>query len=270
MLKLADTHCHTNYSHDSKADFDEMIESAIEKGLASITITDHCDTEVNHEVEIPKSVASYIRAERAKKKYADKIKVLSGAEICYADGYGDYGKELESYCDFDEVIYSVHCLPLNGVITPYSQVDFSVFSQKQIDDYLMTYYETVERSLDMNGDILPHLNCPYRYIKYKHGKTINESLYEPIIKRILEKAAKKNIALEINTSGSDSEVGVQPDWWMVEYYLNCGGKMLTLGGDAHIKENIAKNFDKVVEKLKSLGVSSVYRFEKRKPVEIKL
>lgn len=271
MLKLADTHCHTNYSHDSQADFDDVIKSAIEKGLSSITITDHCDTEVNHEVEIPKSVASYIRAERAKSKYADKIKVLSGAEICYAVGYEDYGRELESLCpNFDEVIYSVHCLMHEGKITPYSKIDFTTFTQSEIDDFMMLYYETVKKSLDMYGDILPHLNCPYRYIKFKCGRKINDSLYEPIIKEILDLAIERNIALEINTSGIVSGVGMQPDEWMIKYYIDRGGKMITLGADAHIPQNISAGFDKAIELLKKLGVNSVYRFEKRKPIEIKI
>ena len=270
MIKLADTHCHTEYSHDSSANFDEVILGAIAKGLSSITITDHCDTELDHEVEIPKSVASYIRTERAKEKYADRIKVLSGAEICYAVGYEQYGRELESLCpNIDQVIYSVHCLVHEGKITPYSKLDFSNFTQKQIDDYLMLYFETVKKSLDARGNILPHLTCPYRYIKFRYGKKINESLYEPIIKEILDTAIERNIALEINTSGFVSGAGMQPDEWMIKYYLDNGGKMITLGADAHIPANIGAGFEKVVAVLKKLGVNSVYRFEKRKPVEIK-
>ena len=270
-LGLADTHCHSEYSHDSTANFDEVIQGAIEKGLSSITITDHCDIELNHEVEIPKSVASYVRAQRAKKKYADRIKVFSGLEIGFAEGFEEYGKELETLCaNVDEVIYSVHCLPYRGKMTAFSSMDFTTFTQKQIDEFLMFYFETVRKSLDMRADILPHLTCPYRYIKYKCGKSINESLYEPIIKEILDIAIERNIALEINTSGTVSGVGMQPDEWIIKCYLDRGGKMITLGADAHIPQNIGAGFDKAVELLKKLGISSVYRFEKRKPIEIKI
>ena len=39
----ADVHMHTNFSHDSEALPEEMIQGAIQKGLEMICITDHFD-----------------------------------------------------------------------------------------------------------------------------------------------------------------------------------------------------------------------------------
>ena len=43
MNRLADYHIHTFFSGDSEAKTDEIVKSAIEKGLSSICITDHLD-----------------------------------------------------------------------------------------------------------------------------------------------------------------------------------------------------------------------------------
>ena len=42
-VMISDCHLHTNFSHDSDAKPEEMIQGAIDKGLNTICITDHFD-----------------------------------------------------------------------------------------------------------------------------------------------------------------------------------------------------------------------------------
>ena len=49
---LWDTHMHSQFSGDSEAPQEEMISSAIEKGLAGICFTDHLDIDYPEEPDI--------------------------------------------------------------------------------------------------------------------------------------------------------------------------------------------------------------------------
>lgn len=44
-----------------------------------------------------------------------------------------------------------------------------------------------------------------------------------------------------------------------------GGRMITLGSDAHLAQNASTHFDDAVKMLKEIGFDSVYYFKKRKP-----
>ena len=50
--RLWDTHMHSQFSGDSEAPQEEMISSAIEKGLAGICFTDHLDIDYPEEPDI--------------------------------------------------------------------------------------------------------------------------------------------------------------------------------------------------------------------------
>ena len=49
---LWDTHLHTHFSGDSDATPEDMIQSAMKKGLSGICITDHLDLDYPNEPEL--------------------------------------------------------------------------------------------------------------------------------------------------------------------------------------------------------------------------
>lgn len=53
-------------------------------------------------------------------------------------------------------------------------------------------------------------------------------------------------------------------------YRELGGEIITIGSDAHRPQDIAYNFNKVVEILKGCGFKYYTEFKNRKPEFIKL
>ena len=51
---------------------------------------------------------------------------------------------------------------------------------------------------------------------------------------------------------------------ILKLYLQMGGKLLTLGSDAHKAEKLGKGFGQTVQLLKSLGVTELQYVKKRK------
>jgi len=65
-------------------------------------------------------------------------------------------------------------------------------------------------------------------------------------------------------------INTDAPWWrekaMEAYSL--GGKMITLGSDAHIESSVACNFSEASALIKKCGFNSLYYFENRQPREI--
>ena len=58
-----------------------------------------------------------------------------------------------------------------------------------------------------------------------------------------------------------------PSYRMITRYYEMGGRMITLGADAHDTKTIADHFEKVCERLKNTGFKTFLVYEKRCPVE---
>ena len=72
---IMDLHNHTLYSYDGQNSPEQIIENAINNGVAVIGITDH-------QFSIGTNISEYIhKLTECKEKYAGKIKVLAGLEI---------------------------------------------------------------------------------------------------------------------------------------------------------------------------------------------
>ena len=122
------------------------------------------------------------------------------------------------------------------------------------DDYFSMVLDMVKAG---GFDIMGHLDFPKRYF----GKG---TIPGDLIDEILLQLPKKNIALEINTSplrkGLDE---CSPSREIVEKYAAAGGKMITLGSDAHTPEDVAADLTSAVELCRSLKGLEIGYFEKR-------
>ena len=116
-MRICDLHTHSSNSFDAQNTVDEMCQTAIEKGLYAIAITDHCEAPMikdgadcefgEFDVLIPESVRDAISA---KEKYRSQIKVLCGLELGEPMHDAECTKKALSYGDYDFVLASVHNL----------------------------------------------------------------------------------------------------------------------------------------------------------------
>ena len=272
---LYDIHMHTHFSHDSKADPEENCLAAIEKGLSGIAFTDHADMWYYNKRNTLEHIFSSVNAAAALgEKYKGKLKVLRGIEV--GDAYFDPSvtKELIARINPDVVIGSIHCLSYAGLKDAYSQMDLSEFaiSREGLVGMMNRYLELVTDIAENHDiDILAHLSCPLRYMNGKYRRGISETEFEEQIKRILNAVIHRNIALEVNTSGLvNGEGDTLPSETVLAWYKALGGKLLTLGSDAHSAERVANSFDQTVTVLKKLGFTECVYYENRKAISYTL
>jgi len=268
---MYDTHIHTNNSPDSKQSIDVVCTTAIENGMSAMSICDHAEISLFHMDNFHKLIASSIKdVKTVREKYGDKIKILQGIEI--SEFFWDESKlpGFYSLADYDIILGSVHrvkCIEHND---SYSRVVMSDTSEENLHIFLRTYFDDMIRMIkNYDFDVLSHLTVPLRYINGKYGRGIEISRHDETIETILRMIIEKGIALEINTSGLATPIDCCfPDKEIVKRYKELGGKLATIGSDAHTPDRIGYGFDRAKQMLKNTGFDGYYYYEKRKPIKV--
>jgi histidinol-phosphatase (PHP family) len=260
---IADYHTHSNFSSDSEAPMEFMIEKAIALGLKEIALTDHLDYDYP-DPAFPFLIDYndyYKTLYHLKEKYKNSIKIIFGVEI----GLQPHLKQkIEEFCkntDLDFIIGSTHVVDQLDLYNG----DFSN-GKTQYQMYLR-YFEDV---LD-NIHIHDHFNV-YGHIDYinRYGNFDNTLLnyidYKDIIDELLKSLIDKEKGIELNTSGYRYKLGqTHPQFSILKRYKELGGEIITVGSDAHKPEDIASHFETAYNLLKEANFKYITLFEKQKP-----
>ncbi len=260
---IVDCHTHTLFSHDSNCESTDSFLSAKEKKLTHFAVTDHCDIEFSDTMDVIMPILDSVRTAKSYNGY-----VLSGVEIGEALWNRESAEKILKSADFDIVLGSVHAVRYGENPKPFSCVDFSLYNEKEIDEFMKIYFNDVlETAEKCDYDVLTHLTNPLKYITGKYGFLVDLSRYAAVIDEILKTIIDKGRALEVNTAciGSNYDE-LMPKLPIVARYRELGGSLITLASDAHSAERIAHSFEKTVAELKSIGFDKLYYFKNRKPI----
>ena len=239
-----DLHMHTCYC-DGTGTPEDMILSAVEKGLDTVGISGHSytffDTSYCMQKEaVPRYIAElrYLRA-----KYFDKIHVLCGVEQDY---YSDYPTD-----DFDYVIGSVHYVKVEGEYIP---VDESIeilraAVQKYFggDVYALCerYFETVADVVNKTDcDMIGHFDLISKFIERESLFDTQHPRYAAAWKAAVDKLVSYGVPFEINTGAifRGYRTSPYPNEEIIAYIKEKGGRLI-LSSDAHSAEAISYRFD---------------------------
>lgn len=268
---LCDMHVHSQSSHDSTARAVDIADEGIKKGISVIAITDHCDIEYCDTIDIMSMLnSSYAESVQAKKLYEGRIEILSGVEIGEAIWNKAYATKVKSAFNYDVIIGSVHAARYEGYTEPYSTIDFTKMTSRELDRYLEVYFDDLlEMTEKSDCDIVAHLTCPLRYINGKYALNADVTKNRDKILKILDSVIEKSLCLEVNTSGLGASYGgLMPESWILKEYKSRGGYLISLGSDAHAPERVANRFEQAIEHLSSLGFDGYYYYKGRKPYKI--
>lgn len=263
------THVHTHNSHDSSASLEELCKNAVREGLDGFAVTDHCDCEFASSPGVKQSVLNSFDEVREFKAAADcPLQITAGIEIGEALFDPVFASGIIKSRPWDMINGSIHAVRMKDYDMPFSTIDFSDKSEKFIDAYLTQYFDDVLEMLETQDfDILCHLTVPLRYIQKKYHKNVKLEKYDEQITRILKEAVIREKVLEINTSDySFADPFFMPDERITDIYLSLGGKLFSVGSDAHIPEKINNGIRQAEEMLRSKGICELYYFTDREPV----
>lgn len=266
-MKIYNCHSHSKYSHDGEGSIEEIVASAVKYGLAGIVISDHCDCEYCNDKIMNKNLLnSYTDTKNSAEKYKNELQIFTGIEIGDALFAPEFAKEIIASKNRDVILGSVHAVRIKGIDIPFSLIDFSTFTDSEIEIYTKQYFSDVlQTAEETEYDILCHLTVLMRYIKYKYKRNISLKDNMDLIEEILKTVIKRNKTLEINVSGYNDGY-LMPDKDIISLYKSLGGKKISLGNDSHRPEGIGAGINESVILLKEAGVDSLVYYKNRKPV----
>ena len=249
---MFDQHVHSSFSFDSNEDLENYINVS---NNSDIITTEHLDFE-NPIINYKDSLIDYLKyvgqIKNLNKKYSNKF--FLGIEIGYTP---NSEKRIEDFLkdkNFNLKLLSIH---QNGIYE-YMCVNKKIIS---LDALIKEYFEQMIQALEssIKFDVLAHFEYGLRIIDISVIEFDN--LASVFLNKIIELIVKKEIAFEVNTKSMYKYKKENLYSYMIEKYLRKGGKLFTLGSDAHNIKDYAYKFDEAKKFLLSKNIKEIILFK---------
>jgi len=263
---LVDFHLHSHNSPDGAGTIEEILESAAEKGLSQIAVTDHYEAVQNECFACETDIPAYVgEAERCMDNPWG-VALRLGIEIGQPQFDIESVREIIKNNSFDFIIGSIHNLS--------GDRDLFFFDYNTID-HVAVFEEYLDEEMNMarvgDFDVAAHLTYPLRYMWSQAQKRIDIEKYEDRWRELFSELISKGRGIEVNTSGLRQEIEeFLPPIYLVRLYRECGGEIITVGSDSHRPQDVGRDVDKGLEMIKAAGFEYFTVFKDRKPEFIRL
>ncbi|MFH5835770.1 PHP domain-containing protein [Proteiniclasticum sp. C24MP] len=252
---IFDTHMHTELSFDSSEQITKILEEAAVKNLGVIT-TEHKDLNYLEVGGFPIDfdVDEYFRLYE---KYRSDT-YLMGIELGLDRRYTDKIREIQEKYDFDIVIGSLHTM--DGI----NLSSRKYFKSQNEKDFYRTYLRYAEEMVRDSSfiDALAHFDYPTRYSGFSE---LRYEAYEKELSALFKTMVREDVTLEINLKRPLIGEVYHSFRSIYKGYYENGGRYVTLASDAHVAEDIGRNFDEAIKLADDIGLEICY-YKNRKRV----
>ncbi|PKK89995.1 MAG: hypothetical protein CVV64_11760 [Candidatus Wallbacteria bacterium HGW-Wallbacteria-1] len=259
-MKIYDTHVHSNHSEDSDTPPEMMIRSAIQSGIAGICFTDHWDPgdpDVTSNLDFDAYVAEILSL---RARYADRIDIILGIEVGVQPHMISHINSCLGSYEFDYVIASLHCVSNVSVgICPGRLFESAENLAAPCGDSLRQALQCL-RELD-RYDAYGHADYILRYLPGGPGLDARGNQcdfftlgLEHELDELLGELISRGKALEINTSGYRYGLNRHhPGSRILDRYRQLGGRVVSLGSDAHMPSHLGYRFQEAALCIQQYG-----------------
>jgi histidinol-phosphatase (PHP family) len=254
-----DLHVHSTCSGDGVSTIAEHARRAADLGLRAVGFCEHADFD-------PRDRSYRTLDLDAARLLAPGVDLAQGVEITYqASREAEIGAWLDER-PWDYVVVSVH-------LVDYADGWTMVSEARAIPDYYSThtqresyrpYFEELWRAVRSGlGNVLGHFDLVKRYGAAHYG-AFDPADLEQEIRAVLHVAAATGMALEINTSGLRQAPGeTYPGLQVLHWFRQEGGRLVTIGSDAHQAADLAAGTGQALELARAAGLAVVTSFHHR-------
>ncbi|WP_373897324.1 histidinol-phosphatase HisJ family protein [Haloimpatiens sp. FM7315] len=254
--ELCDYHIHSNHSFDSEETIENICKKAISKNLSEICITDHFSI-LNYDPSYKYFDFNKYKNEIDKVKEKYNFPIKRGLEI--GEGHlktKELEKIIESF-NLDFIIGSIHNI---SELT----IRKSLKKYGEENTYKKYFKELKKLAENADYDVLGHLDLVQRYAFQEFNHLYNVKDYKNQIEEILSIVIKREKGIEVNTSSLYKNYkNTFPKTSIIKMYHDMGGKVITIGSDAHNSNRVGEGVKEVMEVLNTLGFKKLARFKKR-------
>lgn len=271
-MYLCDMHSHSQISPDCDVPLAEMVRAAARAGLREFCVSDHHDLLDYYGVpagpfDWPAAKEQY-RAVKA--ALGDSLTLRLGLELGSAPYDPDAARAAlaQGGEELDFVLGSLHNwigFHGNDLLDTTSYQGNEPLARRAMESTLDHTWTLVTQLPDCY-DSLAHISYPLRYIR-GDGIDLTMEDYEERVRAVFAEIARTDHAMEVNVwAGRDLA-----SWpLLLSWFKECGGRLVTVGADAHRPEHVAKGIPQALEMIKTAGFDHVTTYERRKPVLHKL
>ncbi len=266
MIKIIDSHVHSDFSTDSNVPMEEIIKHHLMLGLDTVIFTDHVDYDYPDNIVFDIDFQKYTKhMELLRQRHRD-IEILMGVEIGYQKHLNEKLNKLINSHPFDFVIASIHACGGKEFCNN------GFFDGKTQKESYREYFEAVKYMVQNydDYDVVGHLDFIVRYGQFVK-KELKYIYFKDIIDEVLLTIIQKGKGIELNTSGLRYGLGIMhPSKCVLERYFELGGEIVTLGSDSHRVEDLFSDFNIAINDLKSIGFNRIAYFKERQPQFIEI
>lgn len=253
---------------------EDVITDAIEMGMNEICFTDHVDygikldweqlDKIKYDRNRPITNVNYLlyfqEIERLQKKYCNKIKIKKGLEFGMQMHTIQYFQKIFDLYPMDFIILSIHQINNQEFWTKEFQKGKT--EKEYYDLYYQEMYALVQNYHDYS--VIGHMDLIRRYDE-KDGFPFYYN--QEKITQILQCIIKYGKGIEINTSSHRYGLNdLTPSREILKIYKKLGGKIITIGSDSHVYEDLGSYIEELKLELKKIGFKYYCTFENMKPI----
>ncbi|MHC5269828.1 PHP domain-containing protein [Enterococcus sp. LJL98] len=250
-MKYYDQHLHTFLSFDS----DEKFENYLGSPLDFFVATDHFDLNnagTGFKDDIPDYHLLTTKLNQLQEQYATTF--LKGIELGVVPGQETQIMDYLAKHPYDLKLLSIH---QNG---HFDYMDDRVLTMDKFEVAKM-YFEQMEDVLTHfpEGQILTHFEYGLRRFDFSEKEL--EEHFEKALIRIFRLAIQRELAVEINAKSFGRYKNAHLYHYAIPLYQSLGGKLFTLGSDAHVAEDYALLFPEMTQMLQKFDVKELAVFQ---------
>ena len=255
---MFDQHVHSNFSFDSNEDLENYINVSNKNDIVTTEHLDFANPIINQEDSSIEYLKYIEEITSLNKKYSNKF--FSGIEIGYTPNSEKRIEDFLKNKNFNLKLLSIH---QNGLYD-YMCVNKKLISlEALIQEYFEQMIQALESSIEFN--VLAHFEYGIRIVDI--SVTDFDSLASKFLNKIIELIIKKEIAFEVNTKSMYKYKKENLYSYMIEKYLKKGGKLFTLGSDAHNIKDYAYKFDEARKFLLTRNIKEIILFKDKIKME---
>ena len=258
---LIDYHMHTKLTDGVGVPLD-YAKIAVERGLDEIGCSDHAplgnrDTDSTMKLS---DLDTYVGWVREAQKKLPLLSIKLGLEVDFIPGREDWIRELAAMHPWDFFLGSVHYLgdfPVDHAAKDWATED--------VDARWREYFDVwTQAARSRLFDSLAHPDLPKKF--NLRPKTDFTKVYEDALRAV----AESDVAIEVSTAGLRKPC---KEIYPSEVFLKIARRLnipITLGSDAHLPQDVGKDFGKAAALARFCGYDKNCRFTLRKRELVKL
>ena len=268
-FELYDNHVHSNLSWDCDTEPRDNVLEAIHRGLAGLTFAEHFDTHPDEWEQCAYDDAAYSATIAAlREEFGQQVFIGKGIEVCYQPDNMDFILDFLAGHEFDLVMLSVHWSGGRCLHGREHWQGLDPVAGTRL--YLEGVLQAARHCRDLRQrhgrrcfDVLGHLDFVKRYSKRFFDQVCVDEQSD-LLDEILRTCLEADLVPEVNTStlrqGMDEPM---PGPRTVQRFADLGGRVMTIGSDAHVAGSVGAGFDQALRILREAGIRRLAVYEKR-------